>query len=76
MVWLAFLSAWATIVDQSITIKLASIYKPSVIAFITPTIENKGFDQKVVNVVSNMFAKKFILGKNVVNKVKTFDEKN
>ena len=46
MVWLAFLSAWATIVDQSITIKLASIYKPSVIAFITPTIENKGSDQK------------------------------
>ena len=46
MVRLVFLSVWATIVDHPVAIKLIPAYKPPVIAFTTPTIENKGSDQK------------------------------
>ena len=75
-VWLASLSAWAIIVNQHVTIKLGLVYKPLVIVFTTPMIENKDSDQKLVDVGSSMLAREFILDKDVVNKAKTFDEKH
>ncbi|XWS65065.1 hypothetical protein CRYUN_Cryun05aG0059000 [Craigia yunnanensis] len=78
----AVLLSGATIVDQSVTIELASDYKPPATASATPATENKGAAQaesvvhKAEDVVSGMLARGFILGKDAVNKAKTFDEKH
>ncbi|XVE90441.1 hypothetical protein DITRI_Ditri20bG0077900 [Diplodiscus trichospermus] len=78
----AVLLSGATIVDQSVTIELAPDYKPPATAFATPATEIKGAGQpgsvvqKAEDVVSSMLARGFILGKDAVNKAKTFDEKH
>ncbi|GAV75839.1 RRM_1 domain-containing protein [Cephalotus follicularis] len=78
----AVLLSGATIVDLSVTITLAPDYHlpPAASAPHQPT-ENRtpgGADsaiQKAEDVVTSMLAKGFILGKDAVNKAKTFDEK-
>ncbi|KAB1994511.1 hypothetical protein ES319_D13G104000v1 [Gossypium barbadense] len=76
----AVLLSGATIVDQSVTIELAPDYKPPASA--TLATENKGSAnaesavQKAEDVVSDMLARGFILGKDALNKAKTFDEKH
>ncbi|PIA58655.1 hypothetical protein AQUCO_00500539v1 [Aquilegia coerulea] len=76
----ALLLSGATIVDLSVTITPAPDYQLPPAA-LSPPAENKvagGAEsavQKAEDVVSTMLAKGFILGKDAVNKAKTFDEK-
>ncbi|KAA8533468.1 hypothetical protein F0562_031098 [Nyssa sinensis] len=79
----AVLLSGATIVDQSVTIALAPDYQLPAAASAPPTVtENKNAGgggsaiQKAEDVVSGMLAKGFILGKDAVNKAKSFDEKH
>nr|GMD20461.1 binding partner of ACD11 1-like [Ipomoea batatas] len=83
----AVLLSGATIVDQSVTITLDPEYKLPPQALSTSIVtenQNVGADgsgsgsaiQKAEDVVSSMLAKGFILGKDAVNKAKTFDEKH
>lgn len=78
----AVLLSGATIVDQSVTIALAPDYKlPPTASAPPPAAENQNTAgagsavQKAEDVVSSMLAKGFILGKDAVNKAKSFDEK-
>lgn len=77
----AVLLSGATIVDQYVTIALAPDYtlpaaahSPLATDKQTPTSADSAV-QKAEDVVSTMLAKGFILGKDAVNKAKTFDEK-
>ncbi|KAK9732446.1 hypothetical protein RND81_04G000800 [Saponaria officinalis] len=78
----AALLSGATIVDQPVTIALAPDYKPPAIASPSPmaTEGNPGTAgspvQKAEDVVTSMLAKGFVLGKDALNKAKTFDEKH
>ncbi|KAL9225056.1 hypothetical protein vseg_001024 [Gypsophila vaccaria] len=76
----AALLSGATIVDQPVTIALAPDYKPPVIASPMTTESNSGIAgspvQKAEDVVTSMLAKGFVLGKDALNKAKTFDEKH
>lgn len=79
----ALLLSGATIVDLSVTITPAEDYElpPSAVAASLPS-ENKvpagseSVVQKAEDVVSSMLAKGFILGKDAVNKAKSFDDKH
>lgn len=77
----AVLLSGATIVDLSVTITLDPDYQLPPDALVSPVSESKtpgGADsalRKAEDVVSSMAAKGFILGKDAVNKAKTFDEK-
>ncbi|XWS38780.1 hypothetical protein CRYUN_Cryun19dG0159800 [Craigia yunnanensis] len=73
----------ATIVDLSISVTLAPDYKLPPAAFALPhATQNKtpgdanSAIRKAEDVVTGMLAKGFILGKDAVNKAKTFDEKH
>ncbi|KAL7149889.1 hypothetical protein ABFS83_05G071400 [Erythranthe nasuta] len=78
----AILLSGATIVDMAVEINLDPDYKlpPSACAPLLPS-EKKNIGgaisafQKAEDVVSSMLAKGFILGKDAVNKAKSFDEK-
>jgi hypothetical protein len=82
----AVLLSGATIVDQPIAIELAPDFNPPAVAINTSSegIENKDASdfgpgsavQKAEDVVSGMLAKGFILGKDVLGRAKTFDEKH
>ncbi|OMO77348.1 hypothetical protein CCACVL1_15057 [Corchorus capsularis] len=79
----AVLLTGATIVDLSVNISLAPDYELPPAAFApSPETQNKapgGADsalRKAEDVVTGMLAKGFILGKDAVNKAKTFDEKH
>ncbi|KAJ4834979.1 hypothetical protein Tsubulata_038503 [Turnera subulata] len=79
----AILLSGATIVDQSVNIELAPDYTPPSAASVpssgteakTPSGAGSAI-QKAEDVVTSMLAKGFILGKDAVNKAKTFDEKH
>ncbi|KAK6155417.1 hypothetical protein DH2020_009665 [Rehmannia glutinosa] len=81
----AVLLTGATIVDQSVTIALEPDYVlPHAASASYAASENKNATgaggasavQKAEDVVSSMLAKGFILGKDAVNKAKSFDEKH
>ncbi|KAA8522019.1 hypothetical protein F0562_012667 [Nyssa sinensis] len=79
----AVLLSGATIVDLSVTITLAPDYQLPPAALAPPlTTVNKtpgGAEsafRKAEDVVSGMLAKGFVLGKDAVNKAKSFDEKH
>ncbi|KAM6556638.1 hypothetical protein CsatB_003657 [Cannabis sativa] len=78
----AVLLSGATIVDMSVTITLAPDYELPPAASAPPVTENKAPPggesaiRKAEDVVSGMLAKGFVLGKDAVNKAKTFDEKH
>ncbi|KAL6508212.1 hypothetical protein OROHE_021754 [Orobanche hederae] len=79
----AILLTGATIVDQAVTIALEPDYVLPYAAASFAASENKnavGADasavQKAEDVVSSMLAKGFILGKDAVNKAKSFDQKH
>ncbi|KAH1074890.1 hypothetical protein J1N35_027218 [Gossypium stocksii] len=79
----AILLSGATIVNLSVSISLAPDYKFPPAAFAPPPpIQNQtpaGADsamRKAEDVVTGMLAKGFILGKDAVNKAKSFDEKH
>ncbi|KAL5724888.1 hypothetical protein ACHQM5_008096 [Ranunculus cassubicifolius] len=77
----ALLLSGATIVDLSVTIAPAPDYElpPAALAPATESKAAGGSEsvvQKAEDVVSTMLAKGFILGKDAVNKAKTFDEKH
>ncbi|KAK3447461.1 hypothetical protein EUGRSUZ_A02974 [Eucalyptus grandis] len=79
----AVLLSGATIVDQSVTIAPAPDYKlPASIPILPAATENMSTGesgtavQKAEDVVTSMLAKGFILGKDAVNKARTFDEKH
>ncbi|KAK8690984.1 hypothetical protein V6N13_074505 [Hibiscus sabdariffa] len=79
----AVLLSGAKIVGLSVSISLAPDYKLPPAAFAPPPVtQNKtpgGGDsaiRKAEDVVTGMLAKGFILGKDAVNKAKTFDEKH
>ncbi|KAJ8554180.1 hypothetical protein K7X08_024858 [Anisodus acutangulus] len=79
----AVLLSGATIVDQSVTIALEPDYElpPSAPVPIKETESTNAAGgvsaiQKAEDVVSSMLAKGFILGKDAVNKAKSFDEKH
>lgn len=77
----AVLLSGATIVDLSVNITLDPDYQLPPEALVSPVSESKtpgGADsalRKAEDVVTSMAAKGFILGKDAVNKAKTFDEK-
>ncbi|CAJ2647193.1 binding partner of ACD11 1-like [Trifolium pratense] len=77
----AVLLSGATIVDLSVTITLDPDYKlpPGVVVSSGNETQTPGGAEsalrKAEDVVSSMVAKGFILGKDAVNKAKTFDEK-
>ncbi|KAG5007809.1 hypothetical protein AAZX31_09G189200 [Glycine max] len=79
----AVLLSGATIVDMPVTISLDPDYQLPPAALASPVRETRtpggGADsafRKAEDVVSGMLAKGFILGKDAVNKAKTFDEKH
>ncbi|MBA0735965.1 hypothetical protein Gogos_019764 [Gossypium gossypioides] len=76
----AVLLSGATIVGLSVSISLAPDYKLPPAAFTPPpATQNKTADstiRKAEDVVTGMLAKGFILGKDTINKAKTFDEKH
>ncbi|CAH9058549.1 unnamed protein product [Cuscuta epithymum] len=80
----AVLLSGATIVDQSVTIVLDPEYKIPIEASSAPIVtESQNVSggagsaiQKAEDVVSSMLAKGFVLGKDAVNKAKSFDEKH
>ncbi|XP_017248376.1 binding partner of ACD11 1 [Daucus carota subsp. sativus] len=79
----AVLLSGATIVDQSVTIALAPDYKLPPSAAATPiAVEDQSVGgtpsavQKAEDVVSGMLARGFTLGKDALNKAKSFDEKH
>ncbi|GLT58558.1 hypothetical protein SLA2020_314410 [Shorea laevis] len=78
----AVLLSGATIVDLSVSIALAPDYQLPPAALAPPSTENKapgGAEsvlRKTEDVVTTMLAKGFTLGKDAVNKAKTFDEKH
>ncbi|KAM7499878.1 hypothetical protein LguiA_024292 [Lonicera macranthoides] len=82
----AVLLSGATIVDQSVNIALAPDYKLPATASTSPTTEAAAESkspgspgsvvQKAEDVVSGMLAKGFILGKDALNRAKSFDEKH
>lgn len=79
----AVLLSGATIGDTTITVTLAPDYQlpPDATASLpphggnTPSEDESAF-RKAEDVVSNMFAKGFVLGKDVVSQAKSFDEKH
>ncbi|WOL18989.1 binding partner of ACD11 1 isoform X2 [Canna indica] len=82
----ALLLSGATIVDLSVIIVPAPEYQLPAAASAPPVVDLKQKDdntsgsagsavQKAEDVVSSMLAKGFILGKDALNKAKTFDEK-
>lgn len=77
----AVLLSGATIVDMSVTITLSPDYELPPEALAPPVTENKAREgdesalRKAEDVVTGMLAKGFILGKDAVNKAKSFDEK-
>ncbi|KAE8679033.1 RNA-binding family protein isoform 2 [Hibiscus syriacus] len=78
--YMVFVPTGATIVDQFVTIELASDYKLHANAFTTQATGDSG-QAKVVytkaeDVVSTMLAKGFIIGIDALNKAKSFDEKH
>nr|XP_043606630.1 binding partner of ACD11 1-like [Erigeron canadensis] len=78
----AVLLSGATIVDTAVTVTLAPEYQlpPEATAALSPramnTPENESALRKAEDVVSSMFAKGFVLGKDAVSKAKSFDEKH
>ncbi|PON43824.1 Splicing factor-like protein, partial [Parasponia andersonii] len=78
----AVLLSGATIVDMSVIITLAPDYELPPAASAPLVTENKApaggesAIRKAEDVVSGLLAKGFILGKDAVNKAKTFDEKH
>lgn len=79
----AVLLSGATIVDSAVTITLAPDYQLPPAASAPPLVEeNKTLGgsesalRKAEDVVSSMLAKGFILGKDAVNKAKSFDDKH
>ncbi|KAF1002947.1 binding partner of ACD11 1-like [Apium graveolens] len=79
----AVLLSGATIVDQSVTIALAPDYKLPPTCAATPIMtENQNVGgtssavQKAEDVVSGMLARGFTLGKDALNRAKSFDEKH
>ncbi|KAL6985744.1 hypothetical protein U1Q18_019117 [Sarracenia purpurea var. burkii] len=79
----AVLLSGATIVDQSVTITLDPDYELPPTASAPPLkTENKNADgsesafRKAEDAVSGMLAKGFVLGKDAVNRAKSFDEKH
>ncbi|KAL3630807.1 hypothetical protein CASFOL_023791 [Castilleja foliolosa] len=79
----AVLLTGATIVDQAVNIALEPDYvlPPEAIAYAASENKNAGgiassAVQKAEDVVSNMLAKGFILGKDALNKAKSLDEKH
>ncbi|KAK8307576.1 hypothetical protein V6Z11_D03G204500 [Gossypium hirsutum] len=79
----AVLLSGATIVGLSVSISLSPDYKLPPAAFAPPPVSimqhNKTADstiRKAEDVVTGMLAKGFILGKDTINKAKTFDEKH
>ncbi|MBA0678996.1 hypothetical protein Goari_020311, partial [Gossypium aridum] len=76
----AVLLSGATIVGLSVSISLSPDYTLPPAAFAPPpAIQNKTADstiRKAEDVVTGMLAKGFILGKDTINKAKTFDEKH
>ncbi|XP_015878516.3 binding partner of ACD11 1 [Ziziphus jujuba] len=80
----AVLLSGATIVDQYVTIALAPEYKlPAAVSSSLPTATEGtnlgGSDsavKKAEDVVSGMLAKGFILGKDALNKARSFDERH
>ncbi|KAB2039253.1 hypothetical protein ES319_D03G201600v1, partial [Gossypium barbadense] len=76
----AVLLSGATIVGLSVSISLSPDYKLPPAAFAPPPRQhNKTADstiRKAEDVVTGMLAKGFILGKDTINKAKTFDEKH
>ncbi|CAL9074606.1 unnamed protein product [Musa acuminata var. zebrina] len=82
----ALLLSGATIVDLSVIIVPAPEYQVPPAASSPPVVDFMAYDnasssagsavQKAEDVVSSMLAKGFILGKDAVNKAKTFDEKH
>ncbi|GLT91251.1 hypothetical protein SLE2022_091480 [Rubroshorea leprosula] len=78
----AVLLSGATIVDLSVIITLAPDYQLPPAALAPPSTENEapgGAEsvlRKTEDVVTTMLAKGFTLGKDAVNKAKTFDEKH
>ncbi|KVH90212.1 hypothetical protein Ccrd_007819 [Cynara cardunculus var. scolymus] len=73
----------ATIGDMTITVTLAPDYQlpPDAIPSLPPhggntSSEGESAFRKAEDVVSSMFAKGFVLGKDVVSKAKSFDEKH
>ncbi|KAF7809475.1 binding partner of ACD11 1 [Senna tora] len=78
----AVLLSGATIVDLSVTVTLDPDYKLPPAALASSTTANQtpaGAEsalRKAEDVVTSMLAKGFILGKDAVNKAKTFDERH
>ncbi|XP_024985679.1 binding partner of ACD11 1-like [Cynara cardunculus var. scolymus] len=79
----AVLLSGATIGDMTITVTLAPDYQlpPDAIPSLPPhggntSSEGESAFRKAEDVVSSMFAKGFVLGKDVVSKAKSFDEKH
>ncbi|XP_038678654.1 binding partner of ACD11 1-like [Tripterygium wilfordii] len=78
----AVLLSGATIVDLSVTITLAEEYKLPPAALAPPVTEKEtpagaqSALRKAEDVATSMLAKGFMLGKDTVNKAKTFDEKH
>ncbi|XP_028102527.1 LOW QUALITY PROTEIN: binding partner of ACD11 1-like [Camellia sinensis] len=79
----AVLLSGATIVDLTVTINLDPDYQLPPAAFVAPLkTENKtaggseSVFRKAEDVVSGVLAKGFVLGKDAVSKVKSFDEKH
>ncbi|KAL2545565.1 RNA-binding (RRM/RBD/RNP motif) family protein [Forsythia ovata] len=79
----AVLLSGATIVDQTVTVALEPDYVvPPTASATVAAAENKNEGgavsvvQKAEDVVSSMLAKGFILGKDALNKAKSFDEKH
>ncbi|XP_071708419.1 binding partner of ACD11 1-like [Rutidosis leptorrhynchoides] len=73
----AVLLSGATIVDTTVTVTLAPDYQlPPEATSAPPPPENESALRKAEDVVSSMFAKGFVLGKDAVSKAKSFDEKH
>lgn len=79
----AVLLSGATIVDSAVTITLAPDYQLPPAASAPPLVEenktpggSESALRKAEDVVSSMLAKGFILGKDAVNKAKSFDDKH
>ncbi|KAH9618518.1 hypothetical protein KSS87_022106 [Heliosperma pusillum] len=76
----AALLSGATIVDQAVTIALAPDYNPPATTSASPMASESNLGtvgspvQKAEDVVTSMLAKGFVLGKDALNKAKTFDE--
>ncbi|KAG6477810.1 binding partner of ACD11 1-like [Zingiber officinale] len=78
----ALLLSGATIVDMTVTIILAADYVPPAVAPIpsmskdSPASGSESTIQKAENAISTVLAKGLMLGKDVLDRAKTFDEKH